>query len=45
MPGEMEWDKYEKAESEGLELPDDIENNARELASWLGEDFESCVLK
>lgn len=44
LPGEMEWARYEKAEAEGLMLPDDIENNARELAAWLDLDFDACTL-
>lgn len=44
MPGEMEWTKHDNAAENGLDLPDDIENNARELASWLDIDFESCIL-
>lgn len=43
MPGEMEWNRYVEAEKNGLDLPDDIERNARELASWLDLDFESCI--
>lgn len=43
MPGEMEWDRYKKAEEDGLELPDDIERNARELAAWLDLDLEACI--
>lgn len=42
LPGEMEWARYEKAEAEGLMLPDDIESNARELAAWLDLDFDAC---
>lgn len=45
MPGEMEWGRYQKAIDDGLELPDDIEKNARELAGWLDLDLESCILK
>lgn len=43
LPGEMEWERYRKAEEEGLDLPDDIERNARELAAWLDLDFEACI--
>lgn len=43
LPGEMEWAKHKKAEEEGLELPPDIEANAKELASRFGLDLEACV--
>lgn len=45
LPGEIEWGKYDKAMAEGLELPDDIERNARELAKMFDLDFDSCVVK
>ncbi len=45
LPGEIEWDRYEKAEKEGLELPADIIKNARALAQMTGLNFESCFTK
>ncbi|MBR6426887.1 MAG: Ldh family oxidoreductase [Clostridia bacterium] len=32
-PGEIEWEKYRRAESEGIELPPDVELSLRELSS------------
>ena len=43
LPGEIEWERYSEAQSRGLELPADVESNARELAHWLGLDFEVCI--
>ena len=44
LPGEIEWERYEKAEKSGLELPDDILKNARSLARMTGLDFENCII-
>ena len=45
LPGDMEWERYSDAVSQGLVLPADVESNARELAGWLGLDFNSCLVK
>lgn len=44
LPGEMEWERYEKSVTEGMALPDLIAQNARALADKIGYDFESCVI-
>ena len=44
LPGEMEWERYSAAVSRGLDLPSDVESNARELANWLSLDFDRCVV-
>jgi LDH2 family malate/lactate/ureidoglycolate dehydrogenase len=36
IPGEMEWNKYEKAESEGLQLPTDLYDSLNALAEDTG---------
>lgn len=42
LPGEMEWKRHDKALAEGLELPKDVEDNARTLAARYGLDLEGC---
>ncbi|MCL2059173.1 MAG: Ldh family oxidoreductase [Oscillospiraceae bacterium] len=46
LPGEMEWDRYEKAEREGLPLTDLIVNHSKQLADMtgLGNEFDKCFL-
>jgi LDH2 family malate/lactate/ureidoglycolate dehydrogenase len=44
LPGEIEWEKFEKAEREGLPLPDDVYDSARKLADWHGLDIKSCFI-
>ena len=39
LPGEMEWERYAKAEKEGLELPDDVLASLKDLA----EDIELAL--
>jgi ureidoglycolate dehydrogenase (NAD+) len=36
LPGEMEWERREKALAEGIELPEDVHANLRALAQELG---------
>lgn len=36
VPGEMEWERREKALAEGIELPDDVVANLRALEEELG---------
>ena len=42
LPGEMEWDRHDRAQKEGLALPRDVEDNAKILASRYGLDLEGC---
>ncbi len=44
LPGEMEWERHSNAVTQGLNLPADVESNARELAGWLSLDFEACLV-
>jgi len=39
LPGEMEWERRERALAEGLELPSDVTASLRGLAEDLGLDF------
>lgn len=43
-PGEPNWINYDKAETEGLILPDATEEAARELAQMAGLDISVCCL-
>ncbi len=45
LPGEMEWERYEKSVAEGMVLPDLVAQNARALADLIGYDFEKCVIE
>jgi LDH2 family malate/lactate/ureidoglycolate dehydrogenase len=36
LPGEMEWERYEKAKREGIELPDDVLKSLQDLADDAG---------
>ncbi|MCI0744458.1 MAG: Ldh family oxidoreductase [Verrucomicrobia subdivision 3 bacterium] len=40
LPGEMEWNRYERALAEGLELPDDVVAELRTLANELSLDWK-----
>lgn len=40
-PGEPNWVSYEKAEAEGLTLPDNVEESVRELFTEYGYDLDS----
>ena len=42
LPGEMEWERYEKAEKEGLYLPDDIIGRMTELGELTGLQLSDC---
>jgi ureidoglycolate dehydrogenase (NAD+) len=44
LPGDKEWEHYDRAVSSGLELPDDIADQMLELAEVTGVSFEDCVL-
>ena len=44
VPGEMEWERFEKAEADGLNLPDDIAANAQVLAGLFHLDLEGCLV-
>lgn len=44
LPGEIEWERYSDAVNQGLNLPADVESNARELAGWLGLNFDACLV-
>ena len=43
LPGEIEWEKYERAEKYGLELPEDILVSARNIADLTGLDFDALL--
>lgn len=45
LPGEMEWERREKALVEGIEFPPDVLANLRPLAKEMGIDFDSLALK
>ena len=40
LPGEMEWEKYDKATKSGIPLPEDVVENLRGLADDLGMEFK-----
>jgi LDH2 family malate/lactate/ureidoglycolate dehydrogenase len=42
LPGEMEWEHYEKVEKEGLVLTDLIVNSVQEVAKMSGQKLEDC---
>ena len=43
-PGEPNWISYDKAVSEGLDLPENTVNSAKELAEMSGLSFEEVLL-
>lgn len=43
LPGEMEWDRHDRAQREGLVLPKDVEDNAKALASRYSLDLNACI--
>lgn len=46
LPGEMEWEKFMRAEAQGfIELPDDICDHAQKLAEISGQDFKACIME
>lgn len=44
LPGEKEWEHFEKAEKEGLYLPDDIVKRMTELSQITGIPIEDCFV-
>jgi ureidoglycolate dehydrogenase (NAD+) len=44
LPGEMEWERYDKAEAEGLYLPDDVIQRMNELGRTVGIPLETCFI-
>ena len=43
LPGEMEWDRHDRAQREGLVLPKDVEDHATALASRYSLDLNACI--
>lgn len=43
LPGELEWERRERALREGIELPDDVAANLRLLAAESGLNAEECL--
>lgn len=43
LPGEMEWERHDRARREGLVLPKDVEDNAKILASRYSLDLDACI--
>ena len=39
LPGEMEWEKYDRQLKDGIELPEDVVINLKKLAEELDLDF------
>jgi LDH2 family malate/lactate/ureidoglycolate dehydrogenase len=44
LPGEIEWERFEKAERQGMPLPDDVYDNMRKLADRFGLDLTACFV-
>lgn len=44
LPGEMEWERYEKTEKDGLYLPDDVLARMQQLAENTGLNLEDCFI-
>lgn len=44
LPGDMEWERYEKAVNEGLDMPDDVSKILEELAEITGIDISFCQM-
>jgi len=42
LPGDMEWERYDKAVADGIEMPDDVSKVLEELAELTGLDLAAC---
>jgi LDH2 family malate/lactate/ureidoglycolate dehydrogenase len=43
VPGEMEWERYDKSIREGIGLPQDVRESLKQAADMAGLDFEAAV--